>query len=193
MVGTRKTHSRFKATLYLTACLLFSGCDNNQYTVIDLHFKTGDEIINILSHTISDPENYTASGNRIIISGSAKNTKTAMALIKEIDKPPITYYLEINPNKKNFSKKYTTSTLNPIQLTEGLLTTISLNKVYYEVTITRAAQEASLISLSATKNKTSQQQVNHWIIPHNKFVSPNANIFPQGIKLNTQQPNETAR
>ncbi len=80
--------SRFFITL--TILLLFtssgwSSDDQEQLSVIPLHYRPADTIVPTLQQFIRSPEIVTAAGNQIVIQASSKRTQEIIALIKQLD------------------------------------------------------------------------------------------------------------
>jgi len=187
MVVSQQKYSRYKAAFYLIAVLVTSSCSSSKpHTVIDLHFKTADQIKSVLEFVLGDTKDFNFSGQTILIPPNTDNIKSIVQTIKEIDKPPTAYTINLSPSKYN--KRYSTDNraVN-IYLTEGLTTSISTDKYNININIQRATAESSLIKLAAIKNTQEQNPLilkENWIIQHGKVTHPQNSLFPNGLLLN---------
>ncbi len=190
MVVSQQKHSRYKAAFYLIALLVVIGCSSSTpHTIIDLHFKTADQIKSVLEFVVGDTKDFNFSGQTILIPPNTDNIKSIVQTIKEIDKPPTAYTINLSPKKHTkYTKQYSTDNRTEnIYLTEGLTTSISTNQYNININIQRATAESSLIKLIAIKNTQEQHSLvlkENWIIQHGTVTHPQNALFPNGLLLN---------
>ena len=182
MVGTWKTHFRYKTAFYLTLLSLLVGCaDSTPYTIIKLHFKTAEQMQKVLEHAVKDAPEYKFSGQTILVPSDSKNLNTISAIIQEVDKPPSAY--EIVIGKKNVKSYSTKPIKNIIKLVEGKTTVTQLNGLQIEIEVLSASNTTSLMNIISLSAPDNIYQKNHWIIEHNQHQSFANDIFPNGFIL----------
>lgn len=181
-------------------CLLGSlgaGCsDQKPHTAIQLHFKSPQQVKNVLDHLAEDTSGYEISGRTLLASPEAENLETVLTVIKQIDKPPQAYQLKLTTQNTKYIKNYSTDTTNKIiLLTEGLRSTVRINKTPIDILIIRASESSSLMEVisyeeveekkvfeSGTITKVLDQKHN-WIINHGQNNNLASDIFKNGFIL----------
>ena len=108
MVVTRKAHSRYQATINLIASLalaiivslIATGCSpQTDRTVVQLHFKTGEQVKELLGHLLSEDIKYKIIDNSVIFDAPQKDIKPALSVIEQLDQPPVSYKLILKKQK----------------------------------------------------------------------------------------------
>jgi hypothetical protein len=213
MVDLWKTHYRYETPVYLahfkltafklTAIKLIMICvavgfllacsDQKPHTAVQLNFKSPEQVSAVLEHLVSDTSGYNISGNTLLAAPEAENLQAVLATIKQIDKPPQSYQLKLSiKNVKNYS---TNPNNKNILLTEGLKSTIRINKTLVDILIIRATENSSLMEVTSYKeveeNKPFEstsitkvlEQKHNWIINHNQHNDLANDIFKNGFVL----------
>jgi hypothetical protein len=181
--------------LVSTALLgLFGACSTDEpYKVIDLHFKSPEQIKPVLEHLLDASSDYRFSGNKILAPPGADNINTVLAIIKEIDSPPLSYQLKLTA--KNISRYSTSRNPDSLNLTEGFKSSIRFNKTLMDILILKASSDSSLIAVTTYQEDKTQtingeinrlktiDQQHHWIIKHNQQYNLARDIFSNGFSL----------
>lgn len=213
MVDLWKTHYRYQTLVYLVpfkltafklmaiklimicvaAGFLLACSDQKPHTAVQLNFKSPEQVSAVLEHLVSDTSGYNISGNTLLAAPEAENLQAVLATIKQIDKPPQSYQLKLSiKNVKNYS---TNPNNKNILLTEGLKSTIRINKTLVDILIIRATENSSLMEVASYKeveeNKPFEstsitkvlEQKHNWIINHNQHNDLANDIFKNGFVL----------
>ena len=188
MVDPRQAHPRSKTPINLTALLLISyvltACSpQSDRTVVQLHFKTGEQVSELLNHLLGEDIKYQVIDNSVVFDAPPEDIEPALSVIKNLDQPPVSYELILKSNNiRSYSTKREPSSLF---LVEGKTTTTQFNGQTIRVTINKANNRQSLMHV-LSQNKKGRINENHWLLPHNKSSNPDPRIFPKGITLRIQ-------
>lgn len=192
MVVTRKTHSRYQAAidliarlaLALIAALITTGCSpQTDRTVVQLHFKTGEQVEELLTHLLSDDIKYKVIDNSVIFDAPQKDIKPALSVIEKLDQPPVSYKLILKD--KNIRSYSTNNEPSSLFLVEGKTTTTKFNNLTLRITLNKANNQQSLMHTLSRDQKGNINE-NHWLLPHNQNSNPDPRLFPKGIVLQIQ-------
>lgn len=189
MVESRKTHPRRKAPFYLVALIfflaLFQGCDNNpERTVVQLHFKSGEQVKDLLTYLIGDQTPYEVIGDTVIFDANKKTIEPALKILENLDQPPVSYRLEVLP--RNIRRYSTQQTPRAFYLVEGKASTTEFNQLTIQMTLTRANDRQSLLHIRS-RDRNGKISENHWLLPHGATSNPDPRIFPKGITIQVQK------
>jgi hypothetical protein len=210
MVDSRKTHKQYQTTLYLITSLitrlvarsiactallvLLAACSSDTpYKVVDLNFKSSEQVKQVLEHLLEDTTDYQFSGDKMLAPADANNIDTVLSIIQEIDKPPLSYQLTLKP--KNIRRYSTSGNPATINLTEGFKSSIRINKKMTDILILKAGSNSSLLDITTyqedkfqtlngeVKREKTLDQNHHWIIKHNQQYHLAKDIFTNGFSL----------
>lgn len=188
MVGTRKSHTRSTTPFYLVCILTIgaalSACSpQTDRTVVQLHFKTGEQVDDLLNHLLGDEIQYQVIDNSVVFNAPQEQIEPALSVIKNLDQPPVSYEMVLK--SKNIKSYSTKREPNALFLVEGKTTTTQFNGHTIRVTINKANNRQSLIHV-LSQNKKGRINENHWLLPHNQSSNPDPKIFPKGFTLKIQ-------
>jgi len=189
MVESFETHSRRAPAFYLVFLLILiaalSGCEKTpERTIVQLHFKTGEQVEPLLTHLIDETIKYQVIGNSVVFDANKEDLKPTLKILETLDTPPISYELELTP--KNIINYSTRHTPKSIFLVEGKTTTTEINGTTLQITANKANQNQSLLHV-LSKNRKDEISENYWLIPHNRKANPEPRIFPRGLTLRVQK------
>jgi hypothetical protein len=188
-VESRQTNSRRKTTFHLIVIglltILLSGCDSNpDRTVIQLHFKSGEQVKDLLGYLLGEQVSYQVIGNTVVFDANKKEIEPALKILENIDQPPVSYRVTVLPS--NIRRYSTQATPRVFYLVEGKTSTTDFNRLRLRMTLNRANNHQSLLHI-LSKNKNGEVSENHWLLPHGKQNNPDPRIFPKGITIQVQK------
>lgn len=189
MVVSRQTHTRCETTIHLAlvflALIAVTGCEPHpERTVVQLHFKSGEQVESLLEYLLKETVDYQVVGNTVVFDANQEEIKPALEVIQSLDKPPVAYELRLTAN--NIRSYSTSRSPNSLHLVEGKTTTTQFNGNTLQITVNKANDRQSLVHI-LSQNKKGVIHENHWLLPHNKNSNPDPRIFPKGITLTIQK------
>jgi|GEM_PF-1701360 len=183
MVARIKTYSACKALIYLSLLTLCACSNELPQTVVKLHFKQPEAIISALKANFEQDIDFHVVDNSIVFRAPKKEIKKTLSLLKVLDQPPSIYTLYFQ--KKNTRTYSTQKKPRYIDLIEGKTTTLPINRLRHEFTVSRISESRSILNikisvqkkeeeiskyhLQAVKYKWKKNAEHHIVLTHDKW------------------------
>ena len=180
MVAQRKTHTGRQAIVYLVFLILTACTDHSAQTVVQLHFKQPQNIIQALENNLEERIDFHVVDNSIVFHAPEEEITNTLSLLKTLDKPPASYRLHLK--KPNINRYSTSSKPSFIELIEDFTTTIPIEGLRYEFLVQRIGQNRSILKINTLKRKKEIAKHN-FLLTHDKWRKLEELKLSKEIKL----------
>lgn len=183
MVAQRTTNRRLSTLIYL-ALLLLSGCEQQQYTLVELHHIPAADIESILQQQLGDDIKYDITGQSIIFYSDREPIKNTIALLQALDKGQSLYEIEFAwANKRRYS---TIKLPKPIYVKQDRDNLVQLFDHKWQIKVEPIDQQRVLCEI-ALINKRRLESVQQFVLEVGTPKQIEHAKLPRGLTLSIQK------